>query len=369
MNHLLEDLVRRVFSASAGTRPGQPAAAPTAGSPRRVMERFLGNRFQLGPLLERLKPRVDSGPRVRVRRPEDLLVFDLLFDNLRIDPDRGEGAQLTREDSNRRGILIVEFPPQSFGEEAFLEASPALDGELSKELPPKSPGPGPTVGKNVPPRPEDLTVPGPLPAARVRMSGPSRVAFSMPAGITHLPFTLDAVLGAMREWPLNLDVNARLDEEYPRYWIVPASYAEELRRSLIGSVRADQRDAVAHALTTGARRIAESASGGLQGTDGSGLGGAVWNAIQQESARMVARHPELGEGDLHTAILGALALDTAIHLSQMTDALQSGPEGRALLERLPYLPLLIGNPHPPSPSVTAPTLNWGRDSQSGIGAY
>ncbi|MEN9678045.1 MAG: hypothetical protein RIS76_3941 [Verrucomicrobiota bacterium] len=122
MNNSLEDLVRRVFSASAGTGPGQPAAAPTAGSPRRAMERFLGNRFQLGPLLERLKPRVDPGQRarVRVRRPEDLLVFDLLFDNLRIDPDRGEGAQLTREDSNRRGILIVEFPPQSFGEEAFL---------------------------------------------------------------------------------------------------------------------------------------------------------------------------------------------------------------------------------------------------------
>jgi hypothetical protein len=88
MNNSLEDLVRRVFSASAGTGPGQPAAAPTAGSPRRAMERFLGNRFQLGPLLERLKPRVDPGQRarVRVRRPEDLLVFDLLFDNLRIDP-------------------------------------------------------------------------------------------------------------------------------------------------------------------------------------------------------------------------------------------------------------------------------------------
>lgn len=187
-----------------------------------------------------------------MRRPEHLLL-----DNLRIEPDRVEGPHGIHEDSDRRGILIVEFPPQSLGEEAFLEASPALDRDLSKELP--------TL-------PEDPTVPGPLPAARIRMSGPSRVAFTMPAGTTRLPFTLDAVLGAMRKWPPNLDINARLDEEYSRYWILPANYAVELGRSQMGSVRADQRDAVAHALTTGACRIAESASGGLQRTDGSGLG-------------------------------------------------------------------------------------------------
>lgn len=317
--------------------------------------------FQLGGLLDRLRPRPALKVRFHVRRPEDHLVFDLLFDNLRVEPDQGqEGAQLIRENANRRGILIVEFPPQSFGEEAFLQASAELDGDL--ELPPK-PGddplkPGPTVAKNVPPKPGDLVTLGALPTARIRMSGPSRLAFTMPTEVAALSFTLDAVLAAMREWPLSLDINARLDEQYSRHGLIPSRYAKDLRESLLGHLHADQHVAFDRALTSSARRIAEQAAGGLQSATRNALATTVAEAIRQESLSLLAQHPELREGDLHTATLGALALDTADNLSQMADALRIRPEDRAILGDLPYLPLLIGRPHPPSRSATALELPY-----------
>ncbi len=318
------------------------------------------NPFQLGPLLERLLPQAKDGPRVRVRRPEDHLVLDLLFDNLRIEPDHGEGARLVREDASRRGVLIVEFPPQSFGEEAFLDA--VSNEAASKATPPEDPVPGKsgkTADKQrLPLPPTEQKLSAPLPLARIRMSGPSRLAFTMPTDVAALPFTLDAVLAAMRDWPMNLDVNARLDEDYPRFWGLPSRFAEDLRGSLLTGLRVEQRAGVDQALRDSARRIAELAAGGLQATADDRLGAVVWGALEQESAVVFAHYPELREGDLHTATLGTLALDTATHLSQMADTLRIDPEARAVFERLPYLPLLIGNPHPPARSATALELPY-----------
>ena len=112
-----DDVVRRVLAAGSGARAlDLPAASARIDNP-----------FLVGPLIERLAPHDNRGPRVHVRRPDDHLVFDLTFDNLRIQPDGDAAARLIRENPRRRGILIVEFPPQSFGEEAFLGNASDLD--------------------------------------------------------------------------------------------------------------------------------------------------------------------------------------------------------------------------------------------------
>ena len=56
-------------------------------------------------------------PNVSVRRPDDLLVFDLIFKGFvfKENPPRLERA-------SKIAYIIVKFPPQSFGEEAYLKA-------------------------------------------------------------------------------------------------------------------------------------------------------------------------------------------------------------------------------------------------------
>lgn len=67
-------------------------------------------------------------------------VFDLLFDNLQIEP-AGEGeARLVRVDAGRRAVLIVKMPPQGFAEQAFFDARTPLDGTGANELPPTRDG-------------------------------------------------------------------------------------------------------------------------------------------------------------------------------------------------------------------------------------
>ncbi|MCT0208260.1 hypothetical protein [Synechococcus sp. CS-1332] len=332
---------------------------------RRASPREGFDTFQLGPLLERLAPRKEVELRVRVRRPDDHLVFDLLFDNLRIVPGAGEaGAELVRLDPARRGLLIVEFPSQSFGEEAYLEKA-AVDGTLADDLPRNRDGSkpnGPTVVKNrpPPPLPEPADPLRPLPTAKVRMAGPSRLAYVMPAELRALPFTLEAVLKAMREWPLNLDINARPDEAYG-FSQLPKD-ARALQSALVARVANERRSAVDRALTSSARRVAALGAGGLgldQDNGGSSaLGTAVWEAIRTESVALAAQHPELGDGDLHAATLGTLALRSAAELAQLNQGLLGGRDGAALVTDLPYVSLLLGQPHPLARTTTALELPY-----------
>ena len=43
------------------------------------------------------------------------------------------------------------------------------------------------------------------------MSGPSRVAVSMPPAATRIGYDLTSVLAALRDWPMRLDINAKAD--------------------------------------------------------------------------------------------------------------------------------------------------------------
>jgi hypothetical protein len=65
---------------------------------------------------------------VPVRRPDDLLVFELALRNLRLATD--PPPRLVREKENAPATLIVILPPQSFGEEALLEATPELKADI-----------------------------------------------------------------------------------------------------------------------------------------------------------------------------------------------------------------------------------------------
>src|SRR5262245_26119276 len=142
--------------------------------------------------------------RVTFARPDDLLVCDFIFDNLRLDQ-----GKLVRKVVTATATLIVEFPPQSFGEQAFLDATgpdvpnPIPPGEKFKES-------GTAAGassKNVPVSNAE-SFGSSLPFARIRMAGRSRIAFTMPQNEKDLPFTLDAILDAARRWPMRLDSSA-----------------------------------------------------------------------------------------------------------------------------------------------------------------
>jgi hypothetical protein len=78
--------------------------------------------------------------RVSCVRPDDLLVCDFIFDNLRLQIETGDHPKLVRKNPAAAATLIVEFPPQSFGEKAFLDATgpEVLDPPTGKAVFPES---------------------------------------------------------------------------------------------------------------------------------------------------------------------------------------------------------------------------------------
>ena len=132
------------------------------------------------------------------------MVFDLIFEGftLLVGPPR-----LQRAASD--AYVIIEFPPQSFGEEAYLE----VDSEVEMEDEPAD-APEVSADENYPKKNVkggDEATPPDLPAARIRMAGKSRVVVAMPAGTDQIPFDLTSVLAALRDWPMCLDYNAVAD--------------------------------------------------------------------------------------------------------------------------------------------------------------
>lgn len=298
---------------------------------RRPTAARLSPDFALGRLVDALWPVVPRERRVRVRRPDDLLVFDLLFDNLELE--RGErGPRLVRGAGGPRALLIAELPPQSFGEEAFQLAEPNL----------KEPVP-------------------PLPSARVRMSGPSRLAFVMPPGETSLPYTLAAVLEAMRTWPLQLAAGALPDPDRPSLrpgdWLVEAlastSVSQAVER-LSGALDRAGAEGVASAIEEAGRRVAQRAAGGLAGGAQDALGAVALSAMQTELDDLHRRFPVLREGDAHEAGIAALSLAGARAIAPLAARAQLGEE---LVAQLPFLPLLL-TPHAPSATATAIELPY-----------
>ena len=166
------------------------------------------------------------GP-VTVRRPDDLLLLDARFGGfiLKLDPPRLERAAAD-------AYIVFEFPPQSFGEEAFLET----DNQTKTFTLPPLPGEETEVStdphypkQNVPGKREDPQKE--LPMSRIRMARPSRVAVTMPAGIMSIGYDVASLLAALRDWPMRLDSNAvsdRLHDLVALVQTLPATAVESM---------------------------------------------------------------------------------------------------------------------------------------------
>jgi hypothetical protein len=283
--------------------------------------------FDLGRLLDALEPRPAREWRVPVRRPDDLLVFDLLFDNLELKQRDGRPC-LERRVDGARALLVVALPPQSFGEEAFR-----LADDFKEPVPP-------------------------LPSARIRMSGPSRLAFVMPPDSEFLPYTLHAVLEAMRTWPLQLAATALPDPELPsRSWLIDALTSDvfdtTFTRLAVG-LEAAGADGATAAIEEAAQRVAERAAGGLATSAQDALGRVTLEAMQGEIEELKRGFQALSKGAAHQAGIAALSLASARSLApaaRRTDA------AAGLLAELPYLRLLL-SPHKPSALTTALELPY-----------
>ena len=103
---------------------------------------------------------------ISAMRPDDLLSLDFECINLVMKP--GVPPKLVRGKSGSPAYLIVHFPPQHIAEQAFFEAAPPADPSTS-ETPAQPP-------------------------VQARISGPTRLAFSIPNEIKEIPLTLESLM-------------------------------------------------------------------------------------------------------------------------------------------------------------------------------
>jgi hypothetical protein len=116
---------------------------------------------------------------VSVVRPEDLLVLKFEFVNLVRqevnDPQLGKIPALVRQEAAKPALIVAYFPPQHIQEQTFHEAENPVESE---KLPP-------------------------TPVAN-RLSGPSRLVFTVPPQAAPIPYTLEAILEQCRRCELSL---------------------------------------------------------------------------------------------------------------------------------------------------------------------
>jgi hypothetical protein len=103
---------------------------------------------------------------VEVVRPDDLLVLTLDFYNIRLQ-GTGPGPLQVDRVAAGDGFVVAHFQPQSFGEQAFFEASPGV------------------------PVPSDPLSPPPVAS---RIAGPSQLVFRVAPDLLPFAFNLDTIL-------------------------------------------------------------------------------------------------------------------------------------------------------------------------------
>jgi hypothetical protein len=291
--------------------------------------------IDLGRIWGRLPGGTPRETRVPVRRPDDLLVFDLLFDNLELAPDAP--PRLVRVNANASAALIVQFPPQSFGEQAFLEVAPEVQD---------------TDGETVPP----------LPSAKVRMSGPSRVVVLMPQEAESLDYTLAAVLGALRTWPMRLAITATPERDIGRFaeldrtWLKLATASADWAgaRALVTSTLARTGAAgIEPAIADAARRLSDRAAAGLAKGD-ERLPETLRRLMQSEVDRLIETFPALRNDASREVAIASMSLAATEALSDATLDLGFSLEAVA---KVPFLPIVL-SPHEPPRTVTALELPY-----------
>jgi hypothetical protein len=182
---------------------------PTRPMAQQEPARVLIDQSQIGRVL------MPVNLRVAVIRPEDLLHFELELVNLRLATDGG-AARLVPRKAESAAYLIVHLQPQHITEKAYYESEEAATSEQ----------------------------PEPPPVA-ARLSGPSRLVFSVPSNQPAIPYTLESVLAACSSLPLKVPRIALPPDPPPSRTIGPAGIMHRLRRrprTIIkpGAVRADR---------------------------------------------------------------------------------------------------------------------------------
>ncbi|MBL7988673.1 MAG: hypothetical protein JNJ94_11480 [Chlorobi bacterium] len=129
--------------------------------------------FRLDPQAPDTPPEVTLAAPTWFVRPEDLLVVGVQLHNLSV-----QGGKLVRTGGGVAHIILV-FPPQNIGEQAFFETDPNLPNSESAENPPPPP-------------------------VFARIADPSRISFTVPASMNNIDFTLEKILDLARRLNMNL---------------------------------------------------------------------------------------------------------------------------------------------------------------------
>ena len=196
------------------------------------------------------------------------------------------------------------------------------------------------------------------------MSGPSRLAFTMPKDQSDLPYTLAGVLAAMRTWPQSLDVGALPDPdpEGSEVTLGRGRLNEVLgsrsARQSIATLAAALEDAgaegVREAIVGAGERVADRAAGALTGGASRLFAETTMRLMQAELDGLQDRFSALRSGPAHEAGIAALALAAGSSLADLAGRLRRDVD---LIHEVPYLPLLLA-PHPPADTATALELPY-----------
>lgn len=296
--------------------------------------------------------------RVSCVRADDLLVCDFIFENLKIDLSETGTPKLVRTNPGA-ATLIAEFPPQSFGEEAYLDSS--------GESVPKDGGTKPFKEKTGAINPQNTTGDPaeslrPMPSARIRMSGRSRIAFRMKDDETELPFTIEAILDACRRWPMRLSVNAIPDAppfraQLPEFGVRDKYLASVVTSPSWAQARTELTEAVGgeheKSLAGAARRISQKAISAIRSGRKTEMANTLRNALNEELDVLAASSTPLRDPGRREVAAAALTL-------MATEALAGYQLSESVFDlgkALPFLPFIFG-PHEPARNVTALELPY-----------
>jgi len=206
---------------SAGGAVVQPSTGPIAGpvilDPNLSLLRPdpVGNFFDV------------SRPGRPAVRPTDLVALRVETVNLSIEP--GSPPRLKKTASGP-SFVVLHFPPQAITEETFFETRPAGTNNPKPPRPDTPEKPEPTNGGS-----EPLTGP----PVRARISGESRLAFTVPDAF-EAEYTLAGVLAACETLALQVPANARP----PGPLLKPGLFAD-LFASDVATLRPGQRASLA----------------------------------------------------------------------------------------------------------------------------
>jgi hypothetical protein len=320
--------------------------------------------------LSHLVDRVPASPaavgiRISVRRPEDFLVFDLIFHGLALRQDPPRLERISAPGQPSQAVIVVEFPPQSFGEEAYLEVAGAEEISPSDDEPQEVTTRAGYPPKNVPKAGE--AVPDTLATVRIRMAGSSRIAVSMPADVTTIRNDLASVLAALRDWPMKLDVNAspdppriRFDHEWLNSVVGTPAWSALGSQAAIALGAEDQQ--LTGALEAASQRLADRTLAGLATNSGTEAGrrptedlnSVLLHDLVTEISGLQRQFPALRDPAKQAAGITALSLAALQKVARSDVAVDPGV---SLVSHVPFLPLLFA-PHEPAPGVTALELPY-----------